>query len=51
VGAHLFEEFTPLFRVESAFPQSASNFNTVFRQQVSAEMLETIARHGGEKAD
>lgn len=51
VGAHLFEEFTPLFRVESAFPQSASNFNTVFRQQVSAEMLEAIARHGGAKAD
>jgi uncharacterized SAM-binding protein YcdF (DUF218 family) len=51
VGSHLFEEFTPLFRVKSAFRQSASNFNMVFCRKVSAEMVEAIARHGGAKAE
>ena len=51
VGSQLFEEFSQLFCVESAFRQSTWNFETVFRQKVSVDTLEAIARHMGAEAE
>jgi hypothetical protein len=44
VCSQLMEEFTQMFCVESAFRQAALNFDTVFRQKVSVDTLEAIAR-------
>lgn len=51
IGSYLFEEFTQLFCVETAFAQSARNFTTVFRQEVPVDTLEAIARRMGAAAE
>jgi hypothetical protein len=38
------EEFTQMFCVESAFRQATMHFETMFRQKVSVDTLEAIAR-------
>jgi hypothetical protein len=50
-ASYLFQEFTQLFCVEKAFGVGARQFKTVFRQDVSVDVLEDINRAIGEQAD
>ena len=51
VCSQLMEEFTQMFCVESAFRQATVNFEKVFRQKVSVDTLEAIARRMGAEAE
>lgn len=51
VGSYLFEKFTQLFCVETAFGQSARHFMAAFRQEVPVDTLEGIARRMGAAAE
>ena len=50
-ASYLLQEFSQLFCVEKAFGVGARQFETVFRQQLSVDVLETINRAMGEQAD
>jgi hypothetical protein len=50
-ASYLLQEFTQLFCVEKAFAVGARQFQTVFRQQLSVDVLEDINRAMGEQAD
>jgi hypothetical protein len=45
------EEFTQMFCVESASRQATVHFETVFRQKVSVDTLEAIARRMNAEAE
>lgn len=50
-ASYLFQEFSQLFCVEKAFAVGARQFETVFGQQVSVDVLEHINRDMGAQAD
>jgi hypothetical protein len=50
-ASYLLQEFTQLFCVEKAFRVGARQFETVFRQKLSVDVLEDINRGMGEQAD
>jgi hypothetical protein len=50
-ASYLLQEFTQLFCVEKAFRVGARQFETVFGQKVSVDVLEDINRALGEQAD
>lgn len=50
-GCYLLHEFSQLFGVEKAFGVGARQFETVFRQQLSVDVVEDINRAMGEQAD
>jgi hypothetical protein len=50
-ASYLLQEFTQLFCVEKAFRVSARQFDTVFGQKLSVDVLEDINRAMGEQAD
>ena len=50
-ASYLLQEFSQLFCVEKAFGVGARQFEAVFRQQLSVEVLEDINRSMGEQAD
>lgn len=50
-ASYLLQEFSQLFCVEKAFAVGARQFATVFRQQLSVDVLEAINRTLGEQAD
>jgi hypothetical protein len=50
-ASYLLQEFSQLFCVEKAFAVGARQFKTVFRQQLSVDVLEDINRAMGEQAD
>jgi len=50
-ASYLLQEFSQLFCVEKAFGVGARQFETVFRQQLSVDVLEEINRAMGEHAD
>jgi hypothetical protein len=49
--SYLLQEFTQLFCVEKAFRVGARQFETVFGQKLSVDVLEDISRAMGEQAD
>lgn len=50
-ASYLLQEFTQLFCVEKAFGVGARQFETVFAQKLSVDVLENINRAMGEQAD
>lgn len=50
-ASYLLQEFSQLFCVEKAFRVGARQFASVFRQQLSVDVLEDINRALGEQAD
>jgi hypothetical protein len=50
-ASYLLQEFAQLFCVEKAFRVGSRQFETVFRQQLSVDVLEDINRAMGEQAD
>ena len=50
-ASYLLQEFTQLFCVEKAFGVGARQFETVFGQKLSVDVLEDINRAMGEQAD
>jgi hypothetical protein len=50
-ASYLLQEFTQLFCVEKAFGVAARQFETVFGQKLSVDVLETINRDMGAQAD
>jgi hypothetical protein len=50
-ASYLLQEFSQLFCVEKAFAVGARQFQTVFQQQLSVDVLEEINRAMGEQAD
>jgi hypothetical protein len=50
-ASYLLQEFTQLFCVEKAFAVGARQFEAVFRQQLSVDVLEDINRAMGEQAE
>jgi hypothetical protein len=50
-ASYLLQEFTQLFCVEKAFAVGARQFETVFRQKLSVDVLENINRDMGAQAD
>jgi hypothetical protein len=50
-ASYLLQEFTQLFCVEKAFGVGARQFETVFAQKLSVDVLEDINRDLGEQAD
>jgi hypothetical protein len=50
-ASYLLQEFSQLFCVEKAFGVGARQFQTVFRQRLSVDVLEDINRVMGEQAD
>jgi hypothetical protein len=50
-ASYLLQEFSQLFCVEKAFRVGARQFETVFGQQLSVDVLEDINRAMGEQAD
>ena len=50
-ASYLLQEFSQLFCVEKAFAVGARQFETVFRQKLSVDVLEDINRGMGEQAD
>ena len=50
-ASYLLQEFSQLFCVEKAFGVGARQFETVFRQKLSVDVLEDINRVMGEQAD
>jgi hypothetical protein len=50
-ASYLLQEFTQLFCVEKAFGVGARQFETVFEQKLSVDVLENINRAMGEQAD
>jgi hypothetical protein len=50
-ASYLLQEFSQLFCVEKAFAVGARQFETVFRQRLSVDVLEDINRAMGEQAD
>ncbi len=50
-ASYLLQEFTQLFCVEKAFGVGARQFETVFDQKLSVDVLEDINRAMGEQAD
>ncbi len=50
-ASYLLQEFSQLFCVEKAFHVGARQFETVFGQQLSVDVLEDINRAMGEQAD
>ena len=50
-ASYLLQEFTQLFCVEKAFGVGARQFETVFQQRLSVDVLEDINRAMGEQAD
>jgi hypothetical protein len=50
-ASYLLQEFTQLFCVEKAFRVGARQFETVFRQKLSVDVLEDINRAMGEQAN
>ena len=50
-ASYLLQEFSQLFCVEKAFRVGARQFESVFRQQLSVDVLEDINRGMGEQAD
>jgi hypothetical protein len=50
-ASYLLQEFTQLFCVEKAFAVGARQFQTLFRQKLSVDVLEDINRAMGEQAD
>jgi hypothetical protein len=50
-ASYLLQEFSQLFCVEKAFAVGARQFQAVFRQQLSVDVLEDINRAMGEQAD
>jgi hypothetical protein len=50
-ASYLLQEFTQLFCVEKAFGVGARQFETVFAQKLSVDVLEDINRAMGEQAD
>jgi hypothetical protein len=50
-ASYLLQEFSQLFCVEKAFHVGARQFESVFRQQLSVDVLEDINRNMGEQAD
>jgi hypothetical protein len=50
-ASYLLQEFTQLFCIEKAFRVGARQFETVFRQKLSVDVLEDISRAMGEQAD
>jgi hypothetical protein len=50
-ASYLLQEFSQLFCVEKAFRVGARQFETVFRQKLSVDVLEDINRALGEQAD
>jgi hypothetical protein len=50
-ASYLLQEFTQLFCVEKAFAVGARQFETVFRQKLSVDVLEDINRDMGAQAD
>jgi hypothetical protein len=50
-ASYLLQEFSQLFCVEKAFGVGAKQFETVFRQRLSVDVLEGINRNMGEQAD
>src|SRR3984893_16638057 len=50
-ASYLLQEFSQLFCVEKAFAVGARQFETVFRQKLSVDVLEDINRALGEQAD
>lgn len=50
-ASYLLQEFTQLFCVEKAFRVGARQFETVFGQKLSVDVLEDINRAMGEQAD
>jgi len=50
-ASYLLQEFSQLFCVEKAFAVGARQFETVFRQKLSVDVLEDINRAMGEQAD
>jgi hypothetical protein len=50
-ASYLLQEFTQLFCVEKAFRVGARQFETVFGQKLSVDVLEDINRAVGEQAD
>ena len=47
IGSYLFEEFSQLFCIETAFGQAAVNLQTVFGQKLSVNTLESISHTMG----
>jgi len=50
-ASYLLQEFSQVFCVEKAFAVGARQFETVFRQKLSVDVLEDINRAMGEQAD
>ena len=50
-ASYLLQEFTQLFCVEKAFGVGARQFETVFEQKLSVDVLEDINRDMGDQAD
>jgi hypothetical protein len=50
-ASYLLQEFSQLFCVEKAFRVGSRQFETVFRQQLSVDVLEDINRAMGQQAD
>src|SRR5262249_9797488 len=50
-ASYLLQEFSQLFCVEKAFGVGARQFETVFRQRLSVDVLEEINRTRGGQAD
>ena len=50
-ASYLLQEFSQMFCVEKAFHVGARQFETVFRQKLSVDVLEGINRAMGEQAD
>jgi hypothetical protein len=50
-ASYLLQEFSQLFCVEKAFRVGARQFETVFRQKLSVDVLEDINRAMGQQAD
>jgi hypothetical protein len=50
-ASYLLQEFTQLFCVEKAFHVGARQFETVFKQKLSVDVLEDINRAMGKQAD
>jgi hypothetical protein len=50
-ASYLLQEFSQLFCVEKAFAVGARQFETVFRQKLSVDVLEDINRAMGEQAE
>jgi hypothetical protein len=50
-ASYLLEEFSQLFCVEKAFGVGSRQFDTIFKQQLSVDVLEDINRAMGEQAD